>query len=327
MNATGYCTQTCSKEYDRRRFCGVGSEYTGPDSVDCTGCATAKTTPKPCPSVCKCLSGNTTNGGIDVNAHGYCTQTCSKIYPNWHNKDPLARFCGVGSEYTGAGSVDCTGCADAHSAWYADTLCLPGGISNQDPYNPTHQRACAHLSEKKCVASPNCTFHSSCETSVPLSALAGHQNLFRQFPDFEGQSFTCSCDEALQFHQIQNFLIRLGVSGTTNSCKAKSSHGYIPGVKTWCQTLKTNQACMASSAICEDPHFATMGAFAEAQVVSFVDALKGCANHKCEACNAKSSGEATLDELMDVDVDVQKCAGTNGMGGRGVEAPHRDWGQ
>merc|ERR1711939_553308 len=232
--------------------------------------------PRPCPSVCKCHNGSPDNGDINVNADGYCIQTCSKIYDDWHKSDPFARFCGVGSSYAGTGSVDCTGCASANSAWYADTLCLPGGINNRDPYNPTHQRACADLSEEKCVASHDCTFHSSCETSVSLSALRGHQNLFQQFPHLNGQSFTCSCDEALQFHQIQMFLVKLGVSGPTNSCQAKRSHRYLPGVKTWCQKLKTNQACMASSAICEDPHFAKKGAFAEKHVVAFVDALKCC---------------------------------------------------
>jgi hypothetical protein len=76
---------------------------------------------------------------------------------------------------------------------------------------------------------------------------------------------------------------------------------------------------MASSAICEDPHFAKKGAFAEKHVVAFVDALKCCANQKCEACNARSSGEAALDELMDVDVDAKTCLECNVIGAWGVQ--------
>merc|ERR1711998_784909 len=47
--------------------------------------------------------------------------------------------------------------------------CVPGGINKRDPSNLEHQALCKDLPQDECQGSPDCTYHSSCTASVPLS--------------------------------------------------------------------------------------------------------------------------------------------------------------
>mmetsp|Transcript_136809 Transcript_136809/g.249382 ORF Transcript_136809/g.249382 Transcript_136809/m.249382 type:complete len:402 (+) Transcript_136809:83-1288(+) len=97
----GKCNQYCSQPFNGVRYCGLGGEYSA-GGIDCRGCGSTK-----CPSACEspvCGKGASWNGGIEL-TNGKCTSWCSKPYNG-------ARYCGNGAKYSGADSIDCSGCAD-----------------------------------------------------------------------------------------------------------------------------------------------------------------------------------------------------------------------
>lgn len=100
------------------RICGKGTElWKHGDRCTCivakahschVGCSRQIKKPA-CPfsscSSSSCTWGDSSNGGsaLSEGHDGVCTKHCSKIVGSY-------RFCGVGPDYQGGGSVDCTGC-------------------------------------------------------------------------------------------------------------------------------------------------------------------------------------------------------------------------
>jgi hypothetical protein len=120
------CVGRCSRSDvgQSQRSCGIGPEYEGGDSLDCSAChpgvgqaRASKVKPHaPCPPVCQaphCQDGSPDNGGALL-MNGMCTTHCSRseIYGG-------IRYCGIGKEYEDGDSVDCTQCVPSFdgSGW------------------------------------------------------------------------------------------------------------------------------------------------------------------------------------------------------------------
>jgi len=191
--------------------------------------------------------------------------------------------------------------------------CTPGGINNK-PMNDNNLNKCKELPQEKCLASPDCTYHSSCTTSVQLSQYPESTKLFNLFPSLNGKNFTCSCDETIQEAQIQQFWgTHLNILTSTDACVAKAEY-QSSAFKTYCPKLKTRAQC-DSTPWCEDKKQPDSNQAEKTMTAqSLVETMMCCARKKCEACG--QSGNA-VDQLLEL--DNGPCAPCSRTGGWGLE--------
>merc|ERR1711998_463060 len=194
--------------------------------------------------------------------------------------------------------------------------CVPGGISKKDASDPDNQAACNGLQQDLCQSSPDCTYHSSCTASVPLSGYPESKELFALFPSLVGKTFTCSCDETLQLIQVQQFwgtYLAAWLPPTTSTCQATAAYkppSYVSNVfETFCKGLSRRQDCL-STPWCEDAHIDPRHAMAK----KMVEGLLECTRCKCATCGTSGTGS---EEFLDAGVGYQHCVSCQEMGAWG----------
>lgn len=132
---SGSCQHVCSKPFGPVRYCGSGSAYMQPKSIDCTACVeggpggsggsggSGDEIVATCSAKCAsptCVRGAAYNGGSAL-TKGRCNQHCSREYGG-------VRYCGWGDAHTTGDSIDCRPCMDDQYVHAPDssTACPPG---------------------------------------------------------------------------------------------------------------------------------------------------------------------------------------------------------
>ena len=142
---TGRCNDEVKKQLHRARLHAQAEDH-HPALVEHLGITPAVPTSEKnstskgrkllgtCSDSCKCQSGSSSNGGINVNGAGYCTGHCSAAGPSG--------WCGASSSYTIAGSVDCSACELGEKDPCPSTCKCRAGSSSNGGINPDEGGYC-----------------------------------------------------------------------------------------------------------------------------------------------------------------------------------------
>jgi len=177
--------------------------------------------------------------------------------------------------------------------------CVPGGVNNKNTYDSVNKAACFGLSQEQCESSLDCTYHSSCTASIPLSKHPDADEIFKLFPSLKGKNFTCSCDETIQLAQVQqvwgSYLAGKDYRIHTNNCKAMAGSEFFGGWEDFCPKLTKRLDCVATP-WCEDAHIDAK----QTRAQQMMNQLMTCAKAKCSKCGTSGYG---TDQLLDMERD------------------------